>query len=58
MLDLDGSMENCLKLSEEGSGCIFPGTSNLGDTDLREIMDSVGNYDCSLEKAIEMWVIE
>ena len=29
--------------------------NNLGDTDLREIMDSVGNYNCSLEKAIEMW---
>ena len=32
--------------------------NNLGDTDLREIMDSVGNYNCSLEKAITMWVIE
>ena len=32
--------------------------NDLGDTDLREIMDSVGNYNCSLEKAIEMWGME
>ena len=29
--------------------------NDLGDTDLREIMDAVGNYDWSLERAIEMW---
>ena len=26
----------------------------LGDTDLREVMDLVANYDCSLERALQM----
>ena len=32
--------------------------NNLGDTDLREVMDCVGNYDWTLEKAISMWMAE
>ena len=32
--------------------------NNLGDTDLREVMDLVGNYDWSLVIAIEKWVAE
>ena len=28
--------------------------NNLGDTDLREIMDCVGNYNYSLENAIKI----
>ena len=32
--------------------------NNLGDTDLREVMDLVGNDDWSLEIAIEKWVAE
>ena len=27
--------------------------NNLGDTDLREVMDLVGNYDYALESAVE-----
>ncbi len=28
--------------------------NGLGDTDMREVMDLVANYDCSLERALQM----
>ena len=32
----------------------FDGWTGLGDTDIREVMDLVANYDCSLERALQM----